>query len=161
MIRSRWALSANVVSRLLDLAGPLDEDPVPVVAHDFRDLVVAEQRLERPVAEDVVGQLADDPASLLAGEGRPVERKLLGNGAVHLLVQVLGRLRREELRPQLGDAGVVDAGLQLGIRVGRGRRPLVTRLRRRAANERDRRLGPGFAGGLAVLAFDAVVESHV
>ena len=56
MIRSRWALSANVASRPLDLALALDVDPVEVVDHDLGDVVVAEQRLERPVAEDVVGR---------------------------------------------------------------------------------------------------------
>ena len=60
MIRSRCALSANVRRVLLELAVALDEDPVEVVDHDLGHGVVAEQRLERPVAEDVVGDLADD-----------------------------------------------------------------------------------------------------
>ena len=42
-------------------------------------VVVAEERLERPVAEDVVGDLADELATLLAGQRRAVEGELLGD----------------------------------------------------------------------------------
>ena len=81
MIRSRCALSTNVGVRALELAVALDVDPVERVDHDLGDGVVAEQRLERAVAEDVVGDLADDLAALLAGQRRPVERELLGDRA--------------------------------------------------------------------------------
>ena len=76
--------------------------------------------LQRPVAEDVVGDLADDLASLFACQRRPVQHELLGDGARDALADVAGRLALEQLRTQRRDAGVVDAGLQLGIRVLRG-----------------------------------------
>src|SRR4029078_11297620 len=61
----------------LDLAVPLDVDTVVVVDHHLGHGVVAQQRLERPVAEDVVGDLARGLRPLLTGEGRPVGRGLL------------------------------------------------------------------------------------
>ena len=75
----------------LDLAEALDVDPVMGVDHDLGDRVVAEQRLERPIAEDVVGDLARDLAPLLAGQRGAVERELLGDDAKHFLSQVLDR----------------------------------------------------------------------
>ena len=75
MMRSRWELSANAALRALDLAEPLDVDPVEGVHHHFCHGVVAEEGLERAVAEDVVGDLTDDLTPLLAGQRRPVERR--------------------------------------------------------------------------------------
>ena len=49
-----------------DPAEPLDVDPVRAVDHDLADVRVAQQRLERPVAEDLVADLGRDP-----GRGRP------------------------------------------------------------------------------------------
>jgi hypothetical protein len=43
----------------------------------------------RPVAEDVVGDLADDAPPLLAGQRSAVERELLRDLAQHAVVQVL------------------------------------------------------------------------
>jgi hypothetical protein len=48
------------------------------VDHDLGDGVVAEERLEGPVPEDVVGDLPDDLPALVARERRPVERELRG-----------------------------------------------------------------------------------
>src|SRR3954453_15057523 len=56
----------------LELAVALDVDAVVVVDHHLGHGVVAEQGLERPVAEDVVGNLARDLTPLLTGERRPV-----------------------------------------------------------------------------------------
>src|SRR5918998_4382208 len=78
---------------------------------------------------------------------------------MHLLVQVLGRLGREELRAELRDACVMDAGLELRVRVGADGRPLLA-LARLSTGNRDRRLASGLAARLAVLSLDAVVESH-
>jgi hypothetical protein len=47
------------------------------VDHDLGHGVVAQERLERPVPEDVVRDLAGDLPAFLAGERRAVESKLL------------------------------------------------------------------------------------
>ena len=75
------------------------------------------------------------------------------------LGQVLARLGREELRPELRDARVVDTRLQLGVRVrGRALRPRLLA---------DRRVDVASAIGLLfrpaapfVAALDPVVEAH-
>ena len=56
----------------LELAVALDVDLVERVDHHFCHGVVAQERLQRPVAEDVVGDVADDlagapPASAASG----------------------------------------------------------------------------------------------
>ena len=106
--------------RPLELAVPLDVDAVVCVDHDLGHAVVAQERLERAVAEDVVGDLADELPALLARERRPVERELLGDGAQDTLGDVLVGLLLEELDAERGDARVVDARLQLRVRVGGG-----------------------------------------
>ena len=63
--------------RQLDLARTLDVDPVGPVDHDLADVVLPEQRLEWPVAQDVVGDLADDLPALVPGQRGLVERELL------------------------------------------------------------------------------------
>ena len=73
----------------LELAVSLDVDPVETVDHDLGHRVVAQERLDRPVAEDVVGQLPDDLAPLLTRERRAVESELFGDGAVHLVGEVV------------------------------------------------------------------------
>ena len=106
--------------RPLDLAVALDVDPVEGVDHDLGHGVVPEQRLQRPVAEDVVGDLADDAPPLLARERGAVERELLRDLAQDALGEVLARLGREQVRAELRDAGVVDPSLQLGVWIGSG-----------------------------------------
>jgi hypothetical protein len=103
--------------RPLELAAALDVDPVERIDHDLGDGVVAEQRLQRPVAEDVVGDLADDLPPLLAGERRAVERQLLRDRAQDALGQVACRLPLEQLGTELRDARVMDPRLQLRVRV--------------------------------------------
>ena len=98
MIRSRCPSSTNDASVALDLSRALDEDLRRAVDHDLGHGVVAEERLERPVAEDVVGDIGDDLAALLAGERRAVESELLHDRSHDPLFEVVGRLRREELR---------------------------------------------------------------
>ena len=124
----------------LELAAALDVDPVGRVDHDLRDGVVAQQRLDRPVAEDVVGELADELAALLARERRAVERQLLGDRPVHLVAEILAVLL-EELRAELGDARVVDPRLQVGVRIDaasrRSRGAVAAAVRRR-----ERRVAP-------------------
>jgi hypothetical protein len=143
----------------LDLAVPFDVDAVVVVDHDLGHGVVAQERLQRSVAEDVVGDLACDLPPLLAREWRAVERELLGDDAEHLLGEVLGRTLiglsgRIELRAELRDAGVVDAALQLGIRV---LWPALGGVGLPADEHVE--LGPVAVGG-AALAVESVVEAH-
>ena len=98
-------------SVIVDLAAALDVDVVRAVDHDLGDGVVAQERLERAVAEDVVGDLARDLGALLAGQRRLVERE----GLRHRLADALGELAvvglgaREQPRAEAGDDLVVDA----------------------------------------------------
>src|SRR5689334_23032298 len=72
----------------LDLAGSLDVDPVGAVHHHLGDRVVGEELLEWAVAEDVVGELANELAALLARERRPREREFLGDGLEHVVAEL-------------------------------------------------------------------------
>jgi len=108
--------------RVVDLAGPLDVDHVGPVDHDLGDRVVLEERFERSVAEDVVGDLLDDLAALFARQRSAVEGELLGDDPEDLLREILrgAVLRlpgREELRAELRNARVVDPRLQVRVRV--------------------------------------------
>ena len=137
-----------------DLAGPLDVDRVRSVDHDLGDGVVVQEGLERPVAEDVVGDLLRDLPPLLAGQRRAVERELLGDRAEHALGELFVRLRREELRTELRDARVVNPRLQLRVRVDGG--PLL-----RGLLAERRRPGMLERGGRPVdIRLDAVGETH-
>ena len=100
----------------LELAVPLDVHLVGRVDHDLGHALVAQQRLDRAVAEDVVRQLTDDLAPLVARERGAVEDELLGDRAVDLVGEILAVLL-VELRPELRDARVVDLGLQLRVRI--------------------------------------------
>jgi hypothetical protein len=136
----------------LEPAASLDVDLVERVDHDLRDRVVAQERLERAVAEDVVGQLTDELAALFACERRAIERQLFGDRPIDALAEVLAVFLAEELGPELGDAGVVDPGLQLGVRVnlrrrGNGRRAMAVR-------------GGKGCGASFPLAGETIVESH-
>src|ERR1043166_1710245 len=88
-----------------------------------------------------------------SGVGGWVERELLGGGAQDALGEVLGRLPLEELGPELRDAGVVDPGLELRVRVDH---PLLRVLVRRRAPE-------GVAGddrdAVVLLDLEAIVEA--
>src|SRR5207344_2356470 len=106
--------------RLRDLAVALDVDRLVVVDHDFRDGLVTEEGLERPVAQDVVRDLADDVLALLPGERRLLDRQHLGDDLVHLLLEVRVGLPVlvEETGAEARDDLLVDARLQLGEWVG-------------------------------------------
>ena len=60
MIRSRCWSSTNWAFVLRQLAAALDVDPARAVDHDLGHGLVAQERLERAVAEDVVGDLERD-----------------------------------------------------------------------------------------------------
>ncbi len=156
MIRIRWASSTNVASVGSILPRALDVDLVGAVDHDLRHGVVAEERLERSVAEDVVGDVGDDLSALLTGQRRPVESELLHDRAHDALVQVLSRLGRKQLGAEAGDAGVVDAGLEIRVRVGL-LRPAVAAL---ADCERSRLGAVLVRSDDAERALDSIVEAH-
>ena len=103
--------------RLVELAAALDPDVVGAVDHDLGDRVVGEQALERPVAEDVVGDLRREPLAVLARDaGLVVEEPAdVGDDAVAELARIDGDV--EELRAELGDDAHVDAVLELGERL--------------------------------------------
>jgi hypothetical protein len=61
--------------------------------------------------------LPDDFAALIACQRCPVERELLGDGAIHLIGQVTRTVLLEELGAELRDALVMDATLEVRIRV--------------------------------------------
>ena len=140
--------------RPLEPARTLDEDQVVSVDHHFADRVVAEKLLERPVPEHVIRDLPLDAPPLLAGQRRPVEGELLGDRVQHALREVLGALALEELRAELGDHGVMDRALQLGVRVARAGRN-HRRIRRggggNGASERNRTLCDYVRGPVLVL----------
>ena len=142
--------------RRLELARPLDVHLVGAVDHDLRHGFVTEEGLERAVAENVVGDVGDDLLSLLAGERSAVESELLHDRAHDPLFEVLRRLGREQLGAELGDARVVDATLQIRVRIALARpRSAVLRL---TGGQRRR------VGGRVLRdenrPVDAVVESH-
>ena len=56
----------------LDLAVPLDVDVVGAVDHDLGDGLVPEERLQRPEAGEVVGQLLDEVPAFVTREHEPV-----------------------------------------------------------------------------------------
>ena len=122
MIRRRCWSSTNAALGLDDLAAALDVDVARAVHHDLGDGVVAQERLERPVAEDVVGDLARDLRPLLAGERGLVERDRLVDGLADALGELDGALRlgpREQPRPDPRDHVMVDPALEVAERVDR------------------------------------------
>src|SRR3990172_1180788 len=55
--------------RQLEFAGPLDVDLARAVDHDLRDRLVPKERLQRPEADDLVGDLLEHPDPLGPGAG--------------------------------------------------------------------------------------------
>ena len=53
---------------LVQHAGALDEHLVVAVHHHLGDRVVAQERIDRPVAEHLVDHVLDDPLALLGGD---------------------------------------------------------------------------------------------
>ena len=74
MIRSRWASSRKVASVSSSLPRTLDVQLVVAVDHHLGHRGVAQERLEGPVAEDVVGDLALELGALARAERRVLAR---------------------------------------------------------------------------------------
>src|SRR5262249_9541814 len=102
---------------LLDLAGALDVQLVVAVHHDLGDAGVAEERLERAVAENVVGDLLLQSRALARAERGVLRRQLFRHELANARRQILGAVEVQERRPQPRDAGAMDLRLQLGVRV--------------------------------------------
>ena len=140
----------------LELAGALDVDLARAVDHDFRDRLVAEERLERAEADDLVGDLLEHPDALGAGQG---EAFLVDDLAEDLLdlAPDLDLVGQVELRVEVLDDPALDPELDVPERLADGRlghQPRGRRRRRRAATGRagsvgrrePRRGAPGAAG---------------
>ena len=103
------ALGAEPHLRLLDQPAPLDVDRVMIVHHHLGDLRVGQERLDRPVAEDVVRDLADEPHAV----GRAERRARLGQRLVDGLGDLLVEILLTDVALREGLAQLVD-GLGLG-----------------------------------------------
>ena len=79
-----------------------------------------EQRLERPVAEDVVGDLPLEVGALARAERRLLGFQLLADDLAYS-ARESSPLEVEERGAEPGDAGPVDLRLQLGVRIARAR----------------------------------------
>ena len=105
--------------RRVQLSVALDVDRREVVHHDLSHGVVSKERLERPVAEDVVGRFADEPVAV----GRRKRRLIVCEDFAQLLpyaeFQLLGRhVHVVELRAKRLDEALVDLLLQRVERIG-------------------------------------------
>ena len=104
--------------RQLELARALDVDLARAVDHDLGDGVVTEERLERPEADDLVGDLLEHADALGAGEGQAL---LVDDPAEDLLdlAPDLDLVGQVELRVQVLDDAVLDPELDVPERLAR------------------------------------------
>ena len=120
-----------VVEVALDLDQPaaaLDVDAVRAVDHDLGEVGVAQERLDRAVAEDVVGDLLGDPGPLGGGQQDVLGLHGLLQGALdHVLELGLGQLGVVQLGPELLEQGVVDLGLEVAGSRSRPSSPVLPR----------------------------------
>src|SRR6185369_16482724 len=98
--------------RQLQLARSLDVDLARAVDHDFRDGVVTQERLQRPEADDLVGDLLEHPDALGASEGQAL---LVDDAAEDLLdlATDLDLVGEVQLRIQVLDDPVLDPELDV------------------------------------------------
>ncbi len=110
----------------------LDVHLLRTVDHDLGDGLVAEERLQRAKAQDLVGDLLEHPDPLGAGEGQAL---LVGDLPEELLdlAPDLHLVREVQLGVELVDQAVLDAVLRLAEGLaGRQRTREAARRRRRA-----------------------------
>ena len=139
IVRRRWASSLNLAVDLLESALALEPDVERSVDHDLGDAVVAQVRLDRAVAEDVVGDLLGDPLPVRAGQravagGHHVGERL----ANHRLELGRAQVRVVQLGPELDQQLLVHALLEV-VEPSLARTSLLRR-RCREPSERCRRL---------------------
>ena len=92
--------------RELQLPASLDVDLARAVDHHLRDGLIAEERLQRAQADDLVGDLLQHPDPLGAGEGQALLVDDLAEDLLDLAAD-LDLVREIQLRVQVLD----DAGL--------------------------------------------------
>ena len=103
--------------RLLDHAAPLDEELVVAVDHDLRHRRVVQERLQRPVAEDVVRDLPLEPRTFARAERRLFGIQLLADELADARPELVRALEVQKCSAEPRDAGAVDSRLELGLRV--------------------------------------------
>jgi hypothetical protein len=104
----------------LELAVPLDVDLARAVDHDLGDRLVAEERLERPEADDLVGDLLQHPDPFGAGQGQAFLLDDLAEDLLDLAAD-LDLVGEVELRVQVGDYAALDPELDVPERFANGR----------------------------------------
>ena len=156
----------------LELAGALDVDLARAVDHDFRDRLVAEERLERAETDDLVRDLLEHADALGTGQREAFLVDDLAEDLLDLTAN-LDLVRQVELRIEVLDDAVLDPELDVTERLaGRrrahepratGGRPSCGRGPRGgwhvgiAAPGRGRRPGPA---GTRSSALDPLQETH-
>ncbi len=92
----------------------LDEDLLVAVDHDLGDRRVAQERIDRPVAEHVVDDSFDQPRALFGRQPLGAARELTLDDRLHAPPQFFGRVvERPELGPDLRHAQGVQCRAQL------------------------------------------------
>ena len=115
--------------RQLELAGALDVDLARAVDHDLGDGLVAQERLERAEADDLVGDLLEHPDALGAGQGEALLVDDLAEDLLDLAAD-LDLVGQVELRVQVLDDPALDPELDVPERLadrGLGDQPLGRR----------------------------------
>ena len=105
---------------LVEHACALDEHLVVAVHHHLGDPVVAQERIDRPVAEHLVDHVLDDALALVPGDplGAAVELDL--DDGLHTAPQLVRRRAQGlKLGPDLRDTHVVKRRAQLGEAIDR------------------------------------------
>ena len=156
----------------LEPALALDVDLARAVDHDLADALVAQERLERAEADDLVGDLLEHPHPLGAGEGEALLVDDLAEDLLDLAAD-LDLVGQVELRVQVLDHAVLDPELDVPEGLadrGLGHQPAGRRLGRRllgtapkgAALSRDGNVGRSVRCrlGAGTGALDALQETH-
>ena len=104
--------------------------------------LVAEERLERPEADDLVGDLLEHPDALGAGQGEAFLVDDLAEDLLDLAAD-LDLVGQVELRVQVLDDPALDPELDVPERLADGRLASSAAARRRRRRRRRRRAGAG------------------
>ena len=100
---------------LLELAAPLHEHVLVGVDEDVADARVAQERLERAEAEDLVHQLAEQHVALAEAEGHPLFGQQLADERADLALGAGPVRLRQRLEVQPVQEFLVNGGLQLDV----------------------------------------------
>ena len=115
---AQMGLVGEAADDLEEPPAPLDVDRVGTVDHHLGDVRVAQERLERAIAEDVVGDLLGDARPVGHREGRVVLSQHFLQGGADLLLEIgLGQSRVVELGTEVVQQRLVDSTLEVGERV--------------------------------------------